>query len=112
MAPDRVKIERSRICHVAARVVRHDGDVIAYFVLARIALLRIKRNAHCHIGRPGEAGIGAVRIEQLRINIVCSVPRVVPNSIQTSIRCDCKCAKPVPFIRSRVVVDLVWRAEG
>ena len=88
LSPVGVEIERRGICHVAARVVRHDGHVIAYFVLVRPTFNGTKGLAHRHIGRPGEAGIGAVRVEQLRIGIVRSIARVVPHSIEPSIRGD------------------------
>ena len=38
----RVKVKRGRIRHVAARVVRHDRDVITDLILVRIPLHRIK----------------------------------------------------------------------
>ena len=63
LAPVWVKIERGRIRHVATRVVRNDGDVIAYLVLIRIAFERIKRIAHGNVRRPCDAAIGAKRIE-------------------------------------------------
>ena len=56
----RIKVEGSRIRHVAASQVGNDGDVIAYLVLVRPAFLRIKGVAHRHIGRPTNAGIRAI----------------------------------------------------
>jgi hypothetical protein len=53
-----------------------------------------------------------VRIEQLRINVVRSISRVVPDSIEASIGRNSKCAEPVPLILGWVVIDPVWRAEG
>jgi hypothetical protein len=65
LTPIRIEIEGSRIRHVAASLIRNDGDVIAYLVLLRPSFLRIKGVADRHIGRPGNAGIRAVRIKQL-----------------------------------------------
>ena len=38
----RVEVECGRVSHVAARLVGNNGDVVAYLVLIRIALRRIK----------------------------------------------------------------------
>ena len=38
----RVEVECGRISHIAARLVGNNGDVIAYLVLIRITLRRIK----------------------------------------------------------------------
>jgi len=88
LAPVRVEIKRGRIRHVATRVVRNDGDVIAYLVLIRIAFERIKGIAHGDVRRPRDAAIRAERIEQLRIGVIRSVPRVEPDGINSSIRRD------------------------
>ena len=85
LVPLRIEVERSRVRHIAARLIRNNGDIVAYLVLIRIALLRIKRNAYRDIRRPCSAGIGAVGIEQLRINVVGSVPRIVPDRVEASI---------------------------
>ena len=63
MITTRVEIERGRIRHVAAGIVRNNGDVIAYLVLIWIAFERIKRRAHRNVRRPGNAGVSAERIE-------------------------------------------------
>ena len=63
LSPVRVKVERGRIRHVAARVIRNDGDVVADLVLVRIAFERIKRIADRNVGRPGHAGISTIGIE-------------------------------------------------
>ena len=88
LAPVRVEIKRGRIRHVATRVVRNNGDVIAYLVLIRIAFERIKGIAHGDVRRPRDAAIRAERIEQLRIGVIRSVPRVEPDGINSSIRRD------------------------
>ena len=38
----RVEVECRRISHVATGFVRHNGDIVAYLALVRIALRRIK----------------------------------------------------------------------
>ena len=63
LPPARVEVESGRIRHIATGAVRHDGDVIAYLALIRPAFERIKRIAHRDIRRPGNAAVGAVRIE-------------------------------------------------
>ena len=63
LAPARVEIEGSRVCHVASGIIGYDGDVIAYFVLNRPAFQRIEGIAHNYVGRPGTTTIGAVRVE-------------------------------------------------
>ena len=63
LSPARIEIERGGIRHIATGVVRHDGDIVAYLTLIRPAFERIKRIAHRDIRRPGNAAIGAIRIE-------------------------------------------------
>ena len=63
LSPARIEIERGGIRHIAARIVRNDGDIVAYLALVRPAFERIKRIAHRDIRRPGNAAVGAVRIE-------------------------------------------------
>jgi hypothetical protein len=63
LAPVRVEIKSGGIRHVAAGIVRHNGDVIADLILIGIAFGGIKRVAYCHIGRPCEARVGAPGIE-------------------------------------------------
>ena len=87
--------------------VRNDGDVIAYLVLVRIAFEWIKRIAYRHIRRPRDAGVSAKGIKQLRVGVVGSVARVIPDSIEPSIRRYGKCAEPVPLAGvNRIVIDL------
>ena len=113
LSATRIEVVGSRICHVAAGVIGYDGDVITYLVLVRVAFKWSKRIAHCHIGRPGDAPIGAVGVEQLRVGVVGNrVARVVPHSVQTPIRRYGECAEPMPLIGKAVVIDPVWRAEG
>src|SRR5213594_1525167 len=109
----RVEVEGSRIRHVTSAIVRDNGDIIANLALVRIAFERIKRVAHRHVSRPCDAAIGAERIEELRIGVISSVPRVVPNGIEPSIRRYRKRAEPVPLTRiNRVVIDSARRAKG
>ncbi len=63
LPPIRVEIKSGGIRHVAAGVVRNNGDVIADLALIGIALGGIKRVAYCHIRRPRGAGVSAPRIE-------------------------------------------------
>ena len=59
----RIEVESSRVRHVAPGVVRHDGDVIAYLALVRVAFEWIKRIAHCNVRRPRYARIRAIGVE-------------------------------------------------
>ena len=59
----RVEIKSRRIRHVASRVIRNDGNVIAYLALIGITFEGIKRVAHRNVRRPGHAGIRAPGIE-------------------------------------------------
>jgi hypothetical protein len=112
LIPVRIEVKRSRIRHVGPSIVGDDRDIIAYLVLVRIALEWIKRIAHRNVRRPGHAGISAIGIEKLRVRVVGSVSRVMPDRVQSSIGCYCECAEPVPFVRvDRVVIDLHRRAE-
>jgi type II secretory pathway component PulM len=63
LSPARVEVVSSRIRHIAAGVVRDDGDVIAYLALVRPAFERIKGITRRHVRRPGDAAVGAVGIE-------------------------------------------------
>jgi len=109
----RVKVERRRIRHVTASVVRHDRKVIAYFLLHRPAFVGIKRIADGNVRCPGDPAIGAVRVEQLRVDVVCGVSRIQPYRINPSVRSDGKRAKPMPLVLiHRVVVDPLRRAKG
>jgi hypothetical protein len=63
LPPVRIEVESSGIRHIGPRVIRNDGDVIAYLALIRIAFKRIKRIAYSDVSRPGDAGVGAERIE-------------------------------------------------
>ena len=109
----RIKVEGSRIRHVAAGQVGNDCDVIAYLVLVRPAFLRIKGVAHRYIGRPSNTGIRAVRIKQLRKEIACIVAGVVPNRIEPAIGRHCKCAEPMPLVLMvDIIVDSHRRAKG
>jgi hypothetical protein len=113
LTPVRVEVKRGGIRHVASRIIGNDGDVVAYLALIRIALERIKRITDRYVRRPCHASVSAKGIEKLRVCVVCSVSRVVPNSVESPVGRYRKCAKPVPLVRiNRVVVDLHRRAEG
>ena len=81
-----VEVEGGRIRHIASCVIRHDSDVIAYLVLVRPALERVKGLAYLYVSRPGNAAIGAVGIKQLRIGVICGVTRIQPYSINSAVR--------------------------
>jgi len=102
----RIDVKGGGICHIPASSIRHDGDVIAYLLIVRIASLRIKRIAHRDVRRPAHATIGAVGIKQLHINIVRSVARIQPHDIDAPIWGDRKCAEDMPLVRiDRIVID-------
>ena len=82
----RVEVERGGIRYVTACFIGNDRDIIAYLALVRIAFERIKRIAHCNVGRPRHASVGAKGIEQLRVCIIGSIARVIPDGIQPPIR--------------------------
>ena len=113
LSPARVEVVRGRVCDIASGVIGHDCNIIAYLVLVRPAFERTERGADGHVRRPGNTAISAVRVEQLRVRVVGSVSRVMPDRVQATVGRDCKCAKPVPFARiNRIVIDLLRRAEG
>ena len=109
----RVEVKRCRVRYVTAGFVGNDGDIVAYLALIWIPFERIKRIAHCHVRRPGDASVSAKRIEQLRVRVIGSIARVVPDSIQPSVGRYRERAKPMPFVRiNRVVIDLHRCAKG
>ena len=113
LSPAWIKIKRRRIRHVAAGVIGHDRDIVANFILVRVAFERIKRITHCHVRRPGKASIRAIGVKELRIGIVSSISAVIPDGIEPPIRGDGKCAEPVPFaLVVLIVIDPHGRAEG
>lgn len=63
LSPARVEVKSGRVGHVASGVIRHDSNVVAYLLLYRPALKRVKRIANSYIRRPRNTAIGAVRIE-------------------------------------------------
>ena len=79
LAPARVEVVRSRVCDIAAGVIGHDGNVIAYLVLNRPAFQRSEGIAHSYVRRPGHTAIGAVGIEQLRVDVVRGISRIQPH---------------------------------
>jgi hypothetical protein len=86
LAPARVEVERGGIRHIGSGVIRHERDVVAYLILVGPAFQRIKGVAYRYVRRPGHAAISAIRVEQLRIGVIRSVPRVIPHRINASIR--------------------------
>jgi hypothetical protein len=113
LASLRIKVKGGRVSYVASSFVRYHRDIIAYLALVRIAFERIKRIAHCHVRRPGRAGVSAKRIEQLGVRVIGSVARIIPDSVESSVGGYRERAKPMPLVRiNRVVVDLHWCAKG
>ena len=108
-----VEVERSGIRHIASGLIGNDRDIVAYLVLIRVAFEGIKRIAHRNVRCPGDARVSAKGIEQLGVSVIGSVARIIPDRIQTTIGCNRKCSKPVPFVRvNRVVIDLHRRAKS
>ena len=109
----RVNVKRSGICHIASGRVRNDRDVIANLSIVRITCLRIKRIAHRNVRRPRQSTVDAEGIKQLRVDVVCSIARVVPHHINTAIRCYRKCAKIVPLaLMVGIIIDTNRCVEG
>ena len=109
----RIFVEGGGVRHAAAGIVRHNRDVIAYLLILRETCLRIERIAHLDIRGPGCAAIGTPGIEQLRLDIVGSVSRVIPHHINAPIGCHRKGAKKVPLVLiNGVIIDPMRRAKG
>ena len=113
LTPARVEIEGGGVSDISSRVIRHDGEIIAYLVLHRPPFERRKRSAHGDVRRPCDAAIRAERIEQLRIRVIRSIARVQPHRIDPSVGSYRQRAKPVPLVMiDGVVVDSVRRAKS
>lgn len=109
----RVKVECSRIRHIAASVIGYDRNVIADLVLYRPPLERIKGIADRHVRREGPPAIRAPGVEQLRIKVICSVSRVEPDDINAPIGRYPECAEPMPLVWvDGIVIDPLGRAEA
>ena len=85
LTPLRVEVKRGGIRYIAARFVGNDGNVVADLTLVRVALEGVERIAHSDVSRPGHAGVSAKGIEKLRVRVIGSVARVIPNRIEPSI---------------------------
>ena len=108
-----IEVKGGRVSYVASGLVRYHRDIIAYLALVRIAFEWIKRIADRNVRRPGHAGVSAKRIEKLRVRVIGSVARIIPNSIEASVGRYRERAKPVPLVGiNRVVIDLHWCAKG
>ena len=81
----RVDVKCSRVRYVTASFIGNDCNVIADLILIWIAFEWVKWITDCYVRRPGNASVGAEGIEQLRVSVVGSIARVVPNSIQAAI---------------------------
>ena len=113
LTPARVEIEGSGVGDIPSRVIRHDGDVIAYLVLYRPAFERCKRSAYGDVRCPCDAAIRAERIEQLGIGVIRSIARVQPHRIDPSIGGYRQRAKPVPLVViNGIVVNPLWPAKA
>ena len=109
----RVEIKRRGIRHIASGTIRNDRDVIAYLVLIRVTFERIKRITDGNVRRPRDAAIGAERIKQLGVSVICSVARIEPDRVDSTVRCHRQRAKPMPFVVvDGVVVNSVRCAKG
>jgi len=85
LTPVRIEVKRGGIRYVAAGFVGNNGNVIADLALIRVALEGGKRIAHSDVSRPSHAGVSAKGIEKLRVRVIGSVARVIPNRIEPSI---------------------------
>jgi len=109
----RVEVKGGRVGDISSRVIRDDGDIIAYLVLLRPPLQRTKRTAHCHVRRPGNSAVGTIRVEQLRIGVVRRIPRIQPHGINAAIGRDGDRAEIVPLVVVNwIIVDPVRRGKG
>ena len=107
-----VEVVGGRVGDVASGVIRDNGDVIAYLVLMRPAFQRVKRIADSYVRRPGNTAIGAIGVEQLRVDVIRGISRIQPHRINPAIRRDADCAEPMPLVRiHRIVVDPMRRAK-
>ena len=70
LSSTRIEVVCSRVGDVTSGVIRHDGDIIADLVLLRPALQRSEGLADSYVRRPRNAAIGAVGVEQLRVNVI------------------------------------------
>src|SRR5581483_2216211 len=93
----RVLIESGGIRDVATGGIGHNGDVIANLLVLRETSLRIKGVAHRDIGRPGNSPVRAPGIEQLRIDVIGGIARIVPHFFYESDGRHRERAKPVPL---------------
>ena len=115
MPSDRVRVfvVRRGVRHIASGIIGHNRYVITYLLILWKAGLRIERVAHCNVRRPRHTAIGTPGVEYLGVDVVGRISRVIPHRIDPSIRCDRKCAQPVPFaLMIGVVVYSDGRAEG
>ena len=109
----RIEVKGGGVSDVATSLIGNNGDIVAYLALVRIALERIKRIAHRNVRCPCHAGVRAKGIEKLRVRVVGSVARVIPDRIEPTIGRHRECAEPVPLVRiDWVVIDLDRRTEG
>ena len=109
----RIEVKGGGVGDISSGVIRYHGDIIAYLVLLRPPFQRSKGTAHWHVRRPGKSAVGAVRIEQLRIGVVCRISCVQPNRIDPSVGRDADRAEIVPLVMVNwVVVDPMRRAKS
>ena len=59
----RVEVEGGRVGDIPSRVIRNDGDVIAYLVLHWVPFEGRERSAHRDVRRPCDAAVRAPGIE-------------------------------------------------
>jgi hypothetical protein len=111
LASVRVEVECGGVRDVTAGFVGNDCDVVANLILIRPTFLGVKGIAHRHVRGPRDPGVGAVRVEKLRIEVRC-VAIVVPHRIEPSVGRDSERAEPMPFASVVIVVDPHGRAES
>ena len=99
LSPAGVKVVRCRVCDIASGVIGHNGDVITYLVLLWPAFQRSEGIAHSYVGRPGNTAIGAVGVEQLRVDVVRGISRIQPHRINPTVGRYSDGSEPMPFVR-------------
>ena len=113
LSSSRIEVEGRGVGDISSRVIRHDGEIIAYLVLYRPAFERCKRSAYGDVRCPCDAAIGAVGVEQLRVGVIGCVACIKPYAVDASIRRDRKRAEPVPLVRiDWIVVNPLWPAKA
>src|SRR5439155_6949332 len=66
-----------------------------------------------YVGRPCNIAIGAVRVEELRVDIVRGISRIQPHRINPAVGCDSDGSEPMPFATiDWIIIDSHRSAEA